>query len=472
MENLQLFGTVERDGVLASAMFTRDRRHNGEAIIHTWVDDPEPVGFAVVAHVEERTDGSLYLTAKRTYRATPSGALILPDHEREDLSQFSAQLGWSGIDLNGDWKGPGGGGAVRLKVPDQQTVRVQELGSWRAFKEWAGTARERHHVSVFRGHGNSDWRLQTSCTRAGLTRFDKYIDELLPKFRVRAEIALNRQFDPTNGQDFSILLGLAQHHGLPTPLLDWTLSPYIAAYFAFADAVEAIEAGDLRKAVRIYALDSAFYNSNLPPTVHLAQLFPYVSGLEVSPFGNPRLYAQQGRFLATNIADVESYLRSYEERSGSQILRAVDIPVTFANEALEDLAFMGLSAESMAPGLDGVCRALRHEMVFSHRPVRKPGKPIAAPTDGKLWELIRGSLSEQNAELASDSFKQYMSGLATSKSIAERIAKEIEDRSTLAAAELSNRELWRKLVEDQKIFRDPFRDSLPATGKRGDDNEE
>ncbi|WP_425483010.1 FRG domain-containing protein [Luteibacter jiangsuensis] len=73
-----------------------------------------------------------------------------------------------------------------------------------------------HNVSVFRGHGNSEWRLQTSCTRAGLTRFDRYIDELLPKFRVRAEIALNRQFNPSNRQDFSILLGLAQHHGLPT----------------------------------------------------------------------------------------------------------------------------------------------------------------------------------------------------------------------------------------------------------------
>jgi hypothetical protein len=66
-----------------------------------------------------------------------------------------------------------------------------------------------------------------------------------------------------------------RHHGFPSPLLDWSSSPYVAAYFAFAEPVED------GKNVAIYAYrergDGGFkIGGNDEPFIR--QLGPYVSG--------------------------------------------------------------------------------------------------------------------------------------------------------------------------------------------------
>jgi hypothetical protein len=93
---------------------------------------------------------------------------------------------------------------------------------------WSPQLRRFRSPYAYRGVSDSSYVLTTSLMRLG-GEFDKLERHLLRNFRKYARRSVV--------EDDSIWhwVALAQHHGLPTRLLDWTFSPYVALHFATSD---------------------------------------------------------------------------------------------------------------------------------------------------------------------------------------------------------------------------------------------
>ena len=378
---LQRFGKIETAQGLADAMLCIDADQPNEIMVHWWGVGIEPKALLA----EGRWDGDrLQLVPKLLYTTGNNGALYLspnlPHEQVEALQNARATLLKKGKTLDGEWTGLNGekgrlifddfGGAT-----DVGPVEAQQCDSWEAFKTWVNRIRSEKDVVMFRGHGSSSFQLRTTLHRVGRHRLERYCWEELRMFSAHAEAVLETRLNLNDAADYATLLGLAQHHGLPTPLLDWTASPYIAAFFAFSDALENETNRPQATHVRIYALTGSFAAITSPPMVTVPATRPYLASLSISARLNPRLYAQQGRFLVTNIADLERFIRFYEQDRGMEFLLAADVPIEFAADALGDLAFMGLTAATMFPGLDGVGQMMRHGMVSKKQLFPFTGSP-------------------------------------------------------------------------------------------------
>jgi hypothetical protein len=378
----QYFGTIESAGRILSGMMCQDIDRPTEYMIHVWGDEIN--AMAVLFDGAPCDDGSTELTPRLLFGVAEKGGIFIVDVPEADREKFNSLRANFSLTHDGAYVGTwtnseGEGGPVRFAPSTAVEVNATHCDDWASFATWANTMRKEKNAGYFRGHGSNGFRLETTLQRNGYHRLDRYCADTLQKFHRHAEAALNERISLNDGGDYSMLLGLAQHFGLPTPLLDWSTSPYIAAYFAFADALENRSSRPNVDKVRIFALTNDFINRSRTDSVVVSYFKPYVSPLEISYRNNPRLYAQQGCFLVSNHCNLSALIRGRELVEDSRYLFAADLPVHLAAEVLQDLAFMGVSGATLFPGLDGVSRMLKHEMAFGHPVMEVHTQPTQDP---------------------------------------------------------------------------------------------
>lgn len=156
--------------------------------------------------------------------------------------------------------------------------------------------------------------------------------------RFKREAILHTYMRPGNDWEW---MGLAQHHGLPTRLLDWTTNPLVALFFA---VYEETPEGLLDSAV--FVLDEfKTVDVGTSPSPFDAS---YVGRVDL-PHLTPRLAAQSGTF--TIHPDPEQVMR--------EGISAIIIPSASRRDLKSLLHKYGINLRSMFPGLEGIATHTR-----------------------------------------------------------------------------------------------------------------
>ena len=247
---------------------------------------------------------------------------------------------------------------------------VREVNSWKLWKEIipdlmaerpAGHAND-GYVSdlLFRGHRCARWYLESTLERKGIELPD--LDSYARQIKA-VKLAFESYFGSSWSSDFTAsdapappenyeFMVYLRHHGYPTPLLDWTRSPYVASFFAFQypSSEESVAVFSFRE----YAGETKggwTGDSNIVgcgPTIRT----------------HKRHYAQQAEYTYCRKKVDEKWVSSGHEEAlketgtGQDVLRKYVLPASIRSEVLAELDSMNINAYTLFGSEEGLAEML------------------------------------------------------------------------------------------------------------------
>jgi hypothetical protein len=234
---------------------------------------------------------------------------------------------------------------------------------------WNSKIRRFRSPFVFRGLSDESYRLKTSLMRLG-GNYAKMEKLLIRNFRKYAHRDVVPQDSIWNW------LSIAEHHGLPTRLLDWTFSPLIAVHFATCNpekfnlngavwCVDFIKTHELlpKKLKSLLKRETAlqFNAEMLGKAVKSLQEFDKLSSSDFVVFFEPpsldeRIVNQYALFsiMSNPRALLDDWLKKHPA-----LYRKIIIPTYLKWEIRDKLDKANINERMLFPGLDGLSSWLK-----------------------------------------------------------------------------------------------------------------
>jgi hypothetical protein len=263
-----------------------------------------------------------------------------------------------------------------------------EEGDWQKLDQWLDELRTSvgHSAApglLFRGQGNSGWALETTLERNGqknmsVAAYYRLITLMGPAVNAFTAVSAPA-YDPSllkgfsdkeslfeldrfpSGPHFEYMAYL-RHHGFPSPLLDWSRSPYVAAFFAFRNANPQNEA----RSIYAYCESLDGCKGGAVGEHMIRTLGPYVRT-------HARHFLQQSAYTVCESLDAndnwqyDSHQKVFENaRPGQDFLWRFDISSTERVKVLRRLDEFNLNAYSLFDSEEALLETLWvREQIFS-----------------------------------------------------------------------------------------------------------
>lgn len=239
---------------------------------------------------------------------------------------------------------------IELETLEEFEAEVEKLNSFLS-------AQKKHDLDtvekpLFRGQSQESWSLETSLERylsgvVSIEQYNRYLLRIKPAVEAYTgnswKVDRNIKIEDTTFLQAAVpsyeFMLYARHHGFPSPLLDWSQSPYVALFFAFQNAVP-----DQRVSIFAYVDDLGGGKGGWCGAPQISAQSPYVSS-------HSRHFMQQSQYtIATEKVNDEWVYCSHEKYfsettdESQDLLIKFTLPGNLKNKYLKKLQQMNINA--------------------------------------------------------------------------------------------------------------------------------